>query len=169
MMKRLMQVSFLSLLNLLGACGQQTYDQKLNSLYKKTVPLMRSAELDSMREKHAVVLLDTRSTKEYQVSHLKDAQFVDYDAFEVGTINIQDKEKPIVVYCSVGYRSERVGEALKKAGYKNVYNLYGGIFQWKNEDYPVYGNDGKQTDSVHTYNKRWGQWLEEGKGIKVYD
>ncbi|MFT4741361.1 MAG: hypothetical protein ACI9L9_002154, partial [Marivirga sp.] len=33
-MKRLMQVSFLSLLNLLGACGQQTYDQKLNSLYK---------------------------------------------------------------------------------------------------------------------------------------
>lgn len=169
MMNRLMQISFLSLLNLLGACGQQTYDQKLNSLYKNTVELIKPATLDSLQQKQEVVLLDTRSPKEYQVSHLKDAQFVDYDDFKIEQITIQDKEKPIVVYCSVGYRSERVGEALKKAGYKNVYNLYGGIFQWKNENLPVYATDGQETDSVHTYNKRWGKWLEDGKGIKVTD
>ena len=168
-MNRLIQIASLSLLNLLGACGQQTYDQKLNSLYKRTVPLMQPTRLDSMMASQDVYLLDTRSPSEYQVSHLKNAQFADYDNFKLADVSLPDKNKPIVVYCSVGYRSERIGEKLKEAGYKNVYNLYGGIFQWKNEGLPVYNPEGEKTDSVHTYNKRWGKWLEDGKGIKVTD
>ncbi len=77
-----------------------------------------------------------------------------------------NKDSPIIVYCSVGYRSERVGEKLKSAGFKNVKNLYGGIFQWVNEGHPVVNKKDHWTDSVHTYNKNWSQWLT--KGIKVY-
>jgi rhodanese-related sulfurtransferase len=116
-----------------------------------------------------VVLLDTRSAKEYAVSHLPNAKFVGYDNFDISMVNDIPKDKEIIVYCSVGYRSDKVGEKLKKAGFENVKNMYGGIFQWKNEDFEVVNQGGEKTDSVHTYNKRWSKWLEDGKGIKVYE
>ena len=78
-----------------------------------------------------------------------------------------DKETTIVVYCSVGYRSEKVGERLKKAGFKKVLNLYGGIFDWVNKGFPVYDNSGNQTKKVHAYDKSWGKWLT--KGEKIYE
>ena len=52
-------------------------------------------------------------------------------------------------------------------GFENVRNLYGGIFQWKNQDKPVVDTKGIKTDSVHTYSKAWSKWLK--KGIKVYE
>jgi predicted sulfurtransferase len=75
------------------------------------------------------------------------------------------KDTPIIVYCSVGYRSEKVAEQIIAAGYTQVSNLYGGIFEWVNEEQPVYDTKGK-TQKVHAYNKVWGVWLRKGK--KVY-
>jgi predicted sulfurtransferase len=93
---------------------------------------------------------------------------VGYKGFEKDSITnkIEDKNAPIVVYCSIGVRSEDIGEKLQKAGFTNVKNLYGGIFEWKNQGNPVYKNK-METDSVHTFNKQWGKLLD--KGIKVYD
>lgn len=45
-----------------------------------------------------------------------------------------------------------------EAGYIQVYNLYGGIFEWVNEGHPVF-NDQGETDKIHAYNKLWGMWL----------
>ena len=53
-----------------------------------------------------------------------------------------------------------------QAGYSNVKNLYGGIFEWKNEGHPVYDSEGKETEKVHAFSKHWGKLLKEGK--KVY-
>ncbi|WP_462247846.1 rhodanese-like domain-containing protein [Ekhidna sp.] len=150
--------------SILAACGQKTYDEKLESLYKYTVPLIKA---DSLNDRlNEVVILDTRAEEEFQVSHIEGARFVDYDGFKISQVKDIPKDQEVIVYCSVGYRSERVGEKLKKAGYTNVKNLYGGIFSWKNEGYEVMGPQNNPTDSVHTYNKSWGQWLI--KGIKVY-
>lgn len=151
------------------ACGQQSYDQKLNSLYKKTVPVIAPESFDSLKNKKSLTILDTRSPEEYKVSHIKDAEFINYEKFEINQFHQADKEKPIIIYCSVGYRSERIGEKLLAQGYKNVYNLYGGIFQWKNEGYPVYNSNGEPTEEVHAYNRLWGRWLEKDKAIKVYE
>lgn len=71
----------------------------------------------------------------------------------------------VIVYCSVGYRSERIGEKLQDAGFINVQNLYGGIFKWVNEGMPVYNSIGP-TKQVHGYSRSWGVWLQ--KGEKVY-
>jgi len=57
-------------------------------------------------------------------------------------------------------------EELLELGYTNVKNLYGGIFQWKNDGFDVVNNQSMVTDSVHTYNKSWSKWLV--KGVKVY-
>jgi rhodanese-related sulfurtransferase len=160
----------ISFLYSLLACGQQTYDQKLQSLYgNSTIPVIKPQEVKEKLNTQELVLLDTRSAKEYSVSHLPNAKFVGYDNFDISIVQDIPKNKEIIVYCAVGYRSDKVGEKLKKAGFENVKNMYGGIFQWKNEDFEVVNQQGEITDSVHTYNQRWSKWLEEGKGIKVYD
>ncbi|WP_296619393.1 rhodanese-like domain-containing protein [Marivirga sp.] len=159
----------ISFIQTLVACGQQTYDQKLQSLYSNTVSLVQPQEVKKKLNEKEVVILDTRSAKEYSVSHLPNARFVGYDHFDISQVKDIPKDKEVVVYCSVGYRSEKIGEKLKDAGFENVSNMYGGIFQWKNEDFDVINQKGEVTDSVHVYNKRWGKWLEEGKGIKVYE
>ena len=149
-----------------SACGQRTFDQQMESMYKHTVPLIRAAELDSLQQQQPVVLLDTRTPEEYAVSHLRDARFVNYKTFTLTEVEGLSKDTNIVVYCAVGYRSERVGEQLQEAGYRRVHNLYGGIFDWKNQGYSVINPQGQPTDSIHTYNRRWSKWLE--KGVKVW-
>ena len=138
----------------------------LKTMIKETVPTITVAEL-SKKDLSQMVLLDSREKKEYEVSHLKNAKWVGYDDFKLSRVNDVPKDASIVIYCSVGVRSEKIGEKLIAAGYTNVKNLYGSIFEWVNEGYPVYNTNGKPTDRVHAYSKTWGIWLK--KGVKVYN
>lgn len=115
------------------------------------------------------ILLDARELKEYKVSHIKNAIHVGYDKFDLEetSTKLPDKNATIVVYCSVGIRSEDIAERLQKAGYINVYNLFGGIFEWKNNQNTVVDLKGNSTEKVHTFSKEWSKWLQ--KGEKVYD
>lgn len=112
-----------------------------------------------------VVWLDAREREEYDVSHLPGARWVGYDDFDMSRMKDIPKGARIVVYCSVGYRSGKITERLRKAGYTNAYNLYGGIFEWVNTDHGVV-EGATPTDRVHAYDRDWGRWLH--KGIKVY-
>lgn len=158
------------LLLILQSCGNmhdQAYALFLKGLHSSSVHLISSEELQRRKAQTTqLVLLDTRSEKEYRVSHLKGARFVDYAQFDVRQLKDIPKHTPIVVYCSVGYRSEQVGEKLQAAGYTDVQNLYGGLFGWVNKGRPVYAAQGK-TNKVHGHSRSWGIWLR--KGDKVYD
>lgn len=113
------------------------------------------------------LFLDAREYKEYQVSHIANARFVGDKSFNLKLVEDLPKDKPVIVYCSIGKRSENVTLKMKKAGFTNVKNLYGGIFEWVNQSHPVYNKINKVTDSVDAYSKFWGKWLN--RGIKVYD
>lgn len=145
--------------------GQTKLDRTLKNFNKETVPYIYT---ENLTDTNSVILLDTRKKEEYEVSHLKDALWVGDKAFDPKIVleAIPDKEKPIVVYCSIGVRSEDIGEKLLAMGYTNVQNLYGGIFEWKNKENPVYNLKEQATDSVHAFSKHWGKLLS--KGIKVY-
>lgn len=147
--------------------AQKSLSELLNKYNERSVPYISVQEL-AMPKTNAIIL-DAREKKEYDVSHLKDAIYVGYIFFELDSIQqkIPGKNSQIVVYCSLGIRSEDIAEKLKKAGYTNVYNLYGGIFEWKNNDFPVYDSEKKETENVHAYNKTWSKWLT--KGVKIYD
>ena len=138
----------------------------LEKFNKESVPYIHTEDLSLV---YKPLLLDTREKEEYEVSHLKNALWIGHKEFDEQfvTLNIPNKEEPIIVYCSIGVRSENIGEKLLAMGYQNVSNLYGGIFEWKNKDYKVYNLSEKETDSVHAYNKHWGKLLV--KGIKVYE
>ncbi len=102
------------------------------------------------------LLLDARSVEEYAVSHLQAAQRIDPVAPEFVGVPL---DVPIVVYCSVGYRSAKIAQKLQDMGRKNVFNLEGSIFQWVNEGRPVFNEEGL-TERVHPYDDRWGSLLK---------
>ncbi len=149
------------------ANGQTALDSLLQKENKESVPYITVSEL---LQKENMVLLDSREKVEYETSHIENALCVGYDQFKLKKVKKllpKDKNTPIVVYCSLGIRSEDVGEKLQKAGYKNVYNLYGGIFEWKNQDQTVVDNKGETTENIHTFNEDWSIWLK--KGVKIFD
>lgn len=164
-----MKFTIQSLILLISAIGfsQETIPDLLKKHNKKSVPYISIQEL--AMSKSEVIILDAREPKEYDTSHIKNAIYIGYDNFDIATVSkiIENKQAQIVVYCSVGIRSEVIAEKLKKAGHDNVFNLYGGIFNWKNEDFSVFNAEGKETDSIHTFNQEWSKWLK--KGVKVYD
>lgn len=109
--------------------------------------------------KQQPILLDARSEAEYTVSHLKQSQRIDPNQPDLAAFTGVSNDTPIVVYCSVGYRSARIAEQLGQAGFSRVYNLEGSIFQWANEGRPVCKND-RPTMLVHPYDTLWGRLLK---------
>lgn len=132
----------------------------INRKYPTVTPLTTKelAQWVNTQSKPQPILLDARSEAEYQLSHIQQAERIDpyYPNLEALTLS---KDMPIVVYCSVGYRSARIAQQLQQVGFSHVYNLEGSIFQWANEKRSVYKND-CPTTLVHPYNALWGQLLE---------
>jgi rhodanese-related sulfurtransferase len=148
--------------------AQKSLDLLLQVNNNESIPYISVTELRNLQLKDSVFILDAREMKEFEVSHIAFAKYVGYDRFSSEEISadIHNKNTSIVVYCSLGIRSEDIGEKLKKQGFTNVKNLYGGIFEWKNNDFPVINSEGKETENVHVYSRFWGNWLKNGK--KVY-
>ena len=101
---------------------------------------------DSRRD--APQLLDVRSQEEYGVSHLPGALRIDYRMPLSGGFDALDPLRPIVVYCSAGYRSSIVARKLRRAGFATVFNLQGGVFAWANAGLSL-ERDGQPASAVH--------------------
>ena len=95
------------------------FDKKLNSLA-------------------GVQLVDVRTPGEYASGHIKNAQNINIhdDAFDK-TVATLDKTKPVMVYCKAGSRSAAAAEKLQAMGFKEIYNLDGGIMKWESAGKPT--------------------------------
>lgn len=136
---------------------QAEFGKKIDQLISFSVPLISVNELFENKDNY--IIFDARELEEYQVSHIPKARYIGYSDFESNNLQNITKESKIVVYCSIGYRSEKIGEKLLRLGYKNVYNLYGSIFEWANERYPLHDSKENITYSIHSYNKSWSKWV----------
>lgn len=160
----------------LSVSGQKSLTKLLKKHNTESVPYASVKQVNNLLKRSFdsaqgdnVILLDARELKEFKVSHIKNAIHVGYDEFNLKktTTKLTDKNATIIVYCSVGIRSEDIAEKLQKAGYTNVYNLFGGIFEWKNKENTVVDSKNNPTEQVHTFSKEWSKWLK--KGVKVYE
>ena len=125
------------------------------------VPRMETSELAELLkspEQQRPLLLDVRTRAEFEVSHLPGAIRVEPGS-DPAALRLP-RDKRIVTYCSVGYRSAAMAKRLRDGGYPQVTNLEGSIFQWANENRPLV-NDGRPTDKVHPYNGVWGMLVEK--------
>ena len=143
----------------------EAYLLDLNEKFSN-VKQLNAEELNQLKN---YFIFDTRSEKEYQVSKIPDAEFIDYKKPDFKVFESIDKESTIILYCSVGYRSSVIAEKLTKLGFHKVFNLYGGIFNYVNMGYLVENMDKQVTKKLHAYDKSWGKYIVNTKIIKVYE
>ncbi|WP_378186415.1 rhodanese-like domain-containing protein [Aquimarina sp. W85] len=123
---------------------------------------------DFRNGKDNAIILDTRSKDEFDVSHIAQSVFVGYTDFDMNAFKVTypNQNISIIVYCSIGVRSHFIGKKLILAGYKNVKNLYGGIFEWKNKGFPIVNIRNAKTDTLHAYSKEWSIYSKNA--INIY-
>ena len=96
------------------------------------------AKFEELTKEKSVVVLDVRSKFEFGGDKIAGAQNISYSAPDFKErLNTLDKEKTYLVYCATGSRSAGACSELKSQGFKNIYNLKGGIEHWKSEGKPV--------------------------------
>lgn len=163
MIKRLfLLLTFTTAVSFAQKVTNPAFENTLKVLLNHSVPQIL---VDSAKTTKEAIFLDAREKKEFEVSHINHAKWVGYSDFNLSRVSDLEKDQPIIIYCSVGYRSEKIGDQLVAAGFTNVHNLYGGIFEWFNQKQPVYSNTSK-TNKIHAYDNIWGVWLTRGE--KVY-
>lgn len=149
-----------------SACRQQPEAdwQGLKQMIRDKFPEARqisTAQLSEwLAQPEPPLLLDARAPQEYAVSHLPDANLTETEQKALALLQDTPKERHIVIYCSVGYRSSALAQKLQQAGFTNVFNLEGSIFEWANEGKPVYQGK-RQVSLVHPFDKKWGLYLHE--------
>lgn len=94
--------------------------------------------LKLMKDKD-VLLLDVRTPQEYEKDgHIKGANLIPVQLFKyIFLAGKGVKDKKVLVYCRSGNRSVTASKLLEKWGVKKVYNLKGGIIEWKSKNLPV--------------------------------
>ena len=150
-------------------CGQHdgTPEVRLDKITREItaefpqVPTLTPAELAAWLDdpdREAPILLDVRELNEFAVSHLPGARRVDPDADVKKLLASLTPKRPVVLYCSVGYRSSKLAAQLLRAGASDVRNLEGSIFRWANEGFPL-ERDGMPAHRVHPYSSRYAEML----------
>ncbi len=163
---RSVAASVLCLLAVQTGCSDDLTWRAVEHMIASDFPDVATVSTDSLAERLSddsaprPVLLDARSPEEYAVSHLPGAHRVDPAADAYPGLDTLAADAPLMVYCSVGYRSAGVAQALRDQGFTNVANLKGSIFRWANEGRPVYRDD-RRVAAVHPYDATWGRLLAD--------
>ena len=142
--------------------------QLLNTYNSETIHYVSVTQARMWHLQDKAIFIDARELDEFQTSHIPQAIPIGFSKFKKNTYQLPpEKNQLLIVYCTLGIRSETIAEKIKKLGYTKVYNLYGGIVGWKNKSYPILNQEKAPTEKVHTRSKYWSQWLK--KGHAIYD
>ena len=139
--------------------GQAIEEKILSFEQRFSVPQMSAEALLKSWPIDDLVVLDVRSTAERKVSMLPDA--ITLQEFESRQGYYKDKK--IVAYCTIGYRSSRYVTSLRRKGF-DAYNLRGSILQWVYSGGQVFSN-GQPVQQVHTFSEEWDLLPESWEGV----
>ena len=126
-MKKLIYLSFLILAM---ACKAQVSDQSVSKVIPPDEFKQKIAELSEKGT--AFQLLDVRTSEENQNDGgIEGAVNIDFygDSFQA-ELDKLNKDIPTLVYCRSGGRSGKTAVMMKEKGFKEVYDLEGGMNKW---------------------------------------
>ena len=101
--------------------------------FRTVTPLEAKALIEARRD---LLLVDVRSPEEFQGGSLPGATLIPFWDFAKGRYDLP-KDKPILLVCAVGGRSLACGQMLAAKGYREVYNLKGGLDAWVEQRVPL--------------------------------
>ena len=176
-LKKQLPLLFISLMALASACFSssqqadkakiiQGFAQSLEQQFRD-VPQMDIAHYLKHKNSPSLVLVDGRSPTEQAVSMIAGA--LTQREFEAALKDSRGgslKNKKIVIYCTIGARSSRYAQSLRKKGLQ-AYNLHQGILGWAWAA-QNFEKDGLKTKKVHVYNKAWNFLPEDYEGVYTH-
>lgn len=126
-MKRYFMVLCLMLCGLIFNCQGNTSSKNYNVSPEKS---------QSLLDDGSVQLIDVRKPNEFNLGHIENAVNIDFlsDKFSEN-ISKLNKELPVLIYCRSGRRSQNSVVEFEKAGFTKIYNLEGGILNWKSKGF----------------------------------
>lgn len=152
MKKKLLTILFLGILCI--GCNGQNADFS-------TIPAQAFSE--KINQTPGAQILDVRTHEEFAAQHLDNAKNINWngDDFE-GKVQKLDKSKPVFVYCMAGARSKSAANKLHQLGFKQIYNLDGGILKWN-----AAGLAPKSDKIIGMCNQEYGELFQSGKKVLV--
>lgn len=111
--------------SLVGCTQKSDKDDKTSAKYeninaKETEDLLATGD--------DITVVDVRTKGEFNTGHIDKAMNIDFDNFENNLTILDDyKEKPVLLYCKTGNRSEKAAKILEKHGFTKVYNATDGV------------------------------------------
>lgn len=121
-----------------SAVFQTTVSPPLPSASQREVSPEELRELMNLPGPRPFRLIDVREEDEFQICRLEWAELIPLAGLpEQAPSRLVDKDRPIVVYCHHGMRSQHACDWLRRAGYLHVLNLTGGIEAWADRVEPT--------------------------------
>ncbi len=112
----------------------------------KTGKYLNAKDFNTLTSNQDVVIVDMRNHYEYEVGHFENAIEIPSDTFReqlpmAVEMLQQQKDKPMIMYCTGGIRCEKASAYMLHKGFKNVYHVEGGIIHYartaKEQNLPV--------------------------------
>ena len=129
---------FLSITILGFSCSNSSSKNIEKIIETNTIQNLEASVFEAKLSASNGILLDVRTEEEISQGYIPGASFINlYDENFNQKINFIQKDKPVFVYCKMGGRSAKAAQELLSIGFKEVYNLTGGIQAWYNNGYII--------------------------------
>ena len=116
------------------------YQGNRSSMNYKLIPFDQAKD---MIEKNTVLLMDVRTSNEYDLMHIKNAINIPVNEIEQKILQVE-QDKALMVYCSSGARSKTAIQILNNLGYNNIYIWeYGALATFPYKNMLEYGENGR--------------------------
>ena len=129
-MKRLLIIFSIAIVLLASGCNEDISNGEIK--------LVTPEEMQSLLEQKDVQVVDVRTAEEYQEGFINHSQNIDFNSptFDEDILKL-DKTKPVILYCKSGRRSAKCAKKLLDAGFIKIFDLDGGITQWKFKEFEL--------------------------------
>lgn len=136
-LRMLALLAFLMMAWLGGCVGSPEAAQKAQTIEDVT-PQKAYALIQDNKDNRDFVIIDVRTPEEYAGGYIEKAINLDYysPTFR-GELNKLDENKKYLIYCQSGHRSGQALDIMEELGFREVYNMGGGIVQWESEGLPT--------------------------------
>lgn len=147
-------VTIILLINI--SFAQQNIKQLNANAFQKTI--------DSLTAKQ---IIDVRTPQEFSTGYLAGATNINfYETDFTARLEQLDKNQPVFVYCKAGGRSIEAANKLEKLGFKQIYDLEGGILSWTRNGLALNGSE--SYDPVNNFTpKDFNTLLADNKAVLI--
>ncbi len=123
---------------LTGGCvstpGQETPTQIVEDITSQEALVL----IQKNRNNPDFVIIDVRTPEEFTGGHIENAVNLDsYSEAFRDELNKLNKNKTYIIYCRSGGRSGNALDVMEELGFREVYNILGGINSWTAEELPT--------------------------------